>query len=154
MTVRKRTSRKTGPGSRRTTTLSSTHGRTTSYSNQPSKNVSRRTVSFNNKTGKTRTTYTTKMGGGWTKTTSKTTGGSTRRKSRGSSVGTGSLTFTGILFLIPILAIFYLWPDTIPYIIGGIIVVLIFIYIVNLLITLLPYIILGSIIYGLYYLLK
>jgi hypothetical protein len=87
-TTRKRTTRKTGNFSKRTTTISS-RGTTQSYSSKPPLGATRRTVSFNHKTEKTRTTYATKLGGGYIRTYSKTTGGSKYRptKSRGRSRG-------------------------------------------------------------------
>lgn len=155
MTIRKRTSRKTGTNSRRTTTLSSTGGKTESYSNKPSKNSSRRTVSFNHKTGKTRTTYSTKLGGGYTRITSKTTGGSTRskprknRKSSGGSVDV-SLSFPLILTMIVIGTIMYLWPITIPYIVIPIVSIVVLYIIIEVVLFILPYVIWGAILYGLY----
>jgi hypothetical protein len=95
------------------------------------------------------------MGGGWTKTTSKTTGGSkitkTRRTSKAYSGGSvdGSL-FLTLLLLIPFGIIMYLWPITIPYIIGSVIAIVAIVVAVRVLIWSLPWMVLGGILYGLY----
>lgn len=160
MTIRRRTSRKTGVSSRRTTTLSSTGGKTESYSNKPSKSGPRRTISFNHKTGKTRTTYSQKLGGGFTKITSKTTGGSKTRKNRKSSKSSSvgnvdiSLSFPLILTMITIGTIMYLWPITIPYILVPIVSIVVLYIIFEVVVIILPYVILGAILYGLYKLLE
>ena len=151
----KRTSKKQGNFGRTTTTLSS-KGVTRSYSNKPPGAASRRTVSFNNSTGKTRTTYSTKLGGGWTSIASKTTGGSTRRKSSGRSRG-GSVNMAGLLtlpivfFLGIALMIMYFWPVTIPYIVGVVIGLMIVAVIINLLIIAIPWIMLGVVLYFFYF---
>ena len=148
----RRTSKKTGNNSRRTTTLSSTGTKTESYSNRPSKQSPRRTVSFNHKTGKTRTTYSQKLGGGWTKISTKTTGGS-RRSSRSSGGDlSGLLSLPLILFGVIALSIMYMWPVTIPYILGDTLVIGSVIFVVWLFFALLPYIIWGSIIFTIIYL--
>ncbi len=152
----KRTSKKNGNFGRTTTTQSSKGGVTRSTSNKPPGAVSRRTVSFNNRTGKTRTTYSTKLGGGWTSISSKTTGGSTRRKSSGRSRSGGSVNMAGLLtipivFFIGIaLMIMYFWPVTIPYIVGAVIGLMIVSVIIHLLIIAIPWILLGVVLYGLY----
>jgi len=167
MTVRKRTTKKTGNGSRRTTTISTTRGLTQSYSNKPTKQSPRRTVSFNHKTGKTRTNYSQKLGGGYTKIMSKTTGGSKTKTSkyrtsktsktstRSSFSGTDSSPFIFLFLLsIPLLGIMYLWPVTMPYIaglIGGIVLLLV---VVNLIIAALPYVIFGALLYVTYSVVK
>lgn len=157
MVVRKRTSRKTGVSSRRTTTLSSTGGKTESYSNKPSKSGPRRTVSFNHKTGKTRTTYSQKLGGGFTQIRTKTTGGSKRKKSSKSYSGGNvdvSLSFPLILTMIVLGTIMYLWPITIPYIVIPIVSIVVLYIIIEVVFFILPYVIWGAILYGLYKLLE
>lgn len=154
----KRTSKKTGPNSRSTKTLNSKGGFTYSTSVRPPGGT-RRTTSFNNKTGKNRTTYSTKLGGGWTRVTSKTTGGSKGRKSggrsRGGSVDIGGLlTLPIILFLGIALMIMYTWPITIPYIVGAVLGLVIVGIVLNLLFMALPWLVLGAIIYGLYFIVK
>jgi len=119
MAVFKRTSKKTGNGSRRTTTLSTTNGKTQSYSNKPSAHAPRRTVSHNSKTGKIRTTTTQKLGGGYTKVTSKTIGGNHRIS--GSKIRVHSGKFSdGFGIVIPLIVLggitMYFWPVTIPFI--------------------------------------
>ena len=173
----KRTTTKTGTNSKRTTTLSSTGTKTESYSNKPSKTSPRRTVSFNHKTGKTRTTYSQKLGAGWTKISSKTTGGSksyrpkksTLKPSKSRSIGgtysggsgasLGSLSFASILLMVFCGTIMYLWPVTIPYILyaaGGIVAIWVLFKLIGLLfegiLFLLKWAIYGGILYGLYYL--
>jgi hypothetical protein len=98
MAIRRRTTKKTGNFSKRTTTLSTKHGVTQSHSSKPPGSPTRRTVSHNN--GKMRTTYSTKLGGGLTKVTSKTISlvskprakksGSGSRSRSGSASGSGS----------------------------------------------------------------
>lgn len=70
--MRKRSTKKTGNFSKRTTTLSSVRGKTESRSTRPPGGATRRTVSFNHKTGKTRITNSTQHGSGWTTIRSKT----------------------------------------------------------------------------------
>lgn len=71
MVVRKRTTTKVGQFGKRTRTVSSTGRVTESFSSKPpGKNTTRRTVSHSG--GKIRTTYSTKLGGGYTKVTTKT----------------------------------------------------------------------------------
>ena len=72
MTQYKRTSKKTGKYSRSTSTINSNGRVTKSNSSKPPGSGTRRTQSWNTQTGKTRETYTTKMGGGWTRRTSRT----------------------------------------------------------------------------------
>lgn len=72
MSQYKRTSKKTGKYSRSTTTVNSSGRVTKSNSSKPPGSGTRRTQSWNTQTGKTRETYTTKMGGGWTRRTSRT----------------------------------------------------------------------------------
>ena len=69
MALRKRTTTKTGPYSRRTTSFSS-KGITQSFSSKPPGAASRRTVSYSN--GKVKTTYSSKTGGGYTDVISRT----------------------------------------------------------------------------------
>jgi hypothetical protein len=150
----KRTSKKSG-NMITTKTYSSKGGMTYSTSTKPQGSPTRRTTSFNNRTGKSRTTYSTKGGGGWTTISSKTTGGSTRRKSsgrsRGGSVNLGGLiTIPIVLFLGVALLIMYTWPVTIPYIVGGVLALVIVGVVINLLIIAIPWIILGGVLYGLY----
>ena len=150
----KRTSKKVG-NTTTTKTYSSKGGMTYSTSTKPKGSPTRRTSSFNNRTGKTRTTYSTKDGGGWTSISSKTTGGTTRRKSSGRSRG-GSVNISGLLtvpivfFLGVALLIMYTWPVTVPYIVGGILGLVIVGVVINLLIIAIPWIILGGVLYGLY----
>ena len=61
-----------------------------------------------------------------------------------------------LLFLlsIPLLAIMYLWPVTIPYIAGLVGCVILLVVVVNLVFFVLPYVIWGSILFGLYYIVK
>jgi len=70
--MRKRSTKKTGNFSKRTTTLSTVRGKTESTSTRPPGGATRRTVSFNHNTGKTRVTNSTRLGGGWTSIRSKT----------------------------------------------------------------------------------
>jgi hypothetical protein len=91
MAIRRRTTKKTGNFSKRTTTLSTKHGVTQSYSSKPPGSPTRRTVSHNN--GKMRTTYSTKLGGGLTKVTSKTI--SLVSKPRAKKSGSGSRSRSG-----------------------------------------------------------
>ena len=70
MVARKRTTTKTGKFTKSTRTLSSTGRVTHSSSSKPPGSPTRRTVSYSN--GKLRTTYSTKLGGGWTNVTTKT----------------------------------------------------------------------------------
>lgn len=149
----KRVTKKLGNFGRSTTTYSS-KGVTRSTSNKPPGEFStRRTISFKN--GKARTTYSNKLGGGWTNIVSKTTGGTTRRKSSGRSRG-GSVNISGLLtvpivfFLGVALLIMYTWPVTVPYIVGGILGLVIVGVVINLLIIAIPWIILGGVLYGLY----
>jgi hypothetical protein len=67
----KRVTTKTGPYSKRTVTYSSKGVRVTN-SNKPPGSNTRRTVSTNLSTGKMRTTYSRKLGGGWRDISSKT----------------------------------------------------------------------------------
>jgi hypothetical protein len=67
----KRSSRKTGPNSRETTTIS-TNGGTTRSTSTKNSTGSRRTTSFNSSTGKVKETWTTKNGGGYTSVKTKT----------------------------------------------------------------------------------
>lgn len=153
----KRVVKKLGSFGRSTTTYSS-KGVTRSTSNKPpGKFSTRRTVSFKN--GKARTTYSNKLGGGWTNIVSKTTGGSTRRKSGGRSRGgsvdaSGLLTLPIVIFLGIAIMIMYTWPVTIPYIVGAVLGLVIVGVILNLLFMALPWIILGAILYGLYSFIK
>ena len=154
----KRTTTKTGGNSKRTTTLSSTRGKTESYSNKPTKSSPRRTVSFNHKTGKTRTTHSTKLGGGWTQVSSRTTGGSKPRRtntnrSRSSGIDASALlTLPVILFVILFGGIMYLFPSTIPWIVSIVIVVAVVGMIINLVLFLLPFLFWGGLLLGLLYL--
>jgi hypothetical protein len=150
MATRKVTSKKTGNGSRRTTTLSSTNGKTESYSNKPTKQSPRRTVSFNHKTGKIRTTYSQKLGGGYTRINSKTTGGNKPYKV--TKTNTGSVSGTLLLLILLCCTIMYLWPITIPYIIGTVASIVAIVVIFNLIIIVLPWVLLGVILYGFVYL--
>jgi hypothetical protein len=104
MVVRKRKTTKTGNFSQRTTTLG-TKGRTDSFSSKLPDSPTRRTVSYKN--GKMRTTYSTKMGGGWTKVSSKTTPlvskPKTTRRRRGRYKKGSSFWFWVILIVIVIL---------------------------------------------------
>ena len=84
MAVTKRKTTKTGPFSRRTVTQSSKGTRIT-ISNKPPGAATRRTTSTNLKTGQNRVTHTTKLGGGWFRTSSKTR--TPVRKARGGSGG-------------------------------------------------------------------
>ena len=160
MTVRKRTTQKTGNGSRRTTTLSSTGGKTVSYSNKPTKQSPRRTVSFNHKTGRTRTTYSQKLGGGFTRITSKTTGPKKYKSSRSSSrssSGSGDMgAFFGLVIfsLLLLSPIMYIWPVTIYFIVGIILAIVSIVVLVYIIFLVLPWVIWGSILYGLYNLMK
>jgi hypothetical protein len=94
------------------------------------------------------------MGGGWTKTTSKTTGGSTRRKSQkysqNYSKGNVDISLPFLLLLIPFGIIMYLWPITVPYIIGSVVAIVAIVVVINVLIWSLPWLILGGILYGFY----
>jgi hypothetical protein len=81
----KRSSRKTGNNSRRTITQNSNGSRTVSNSRNYSTG-STKTVSHNSKTGRTRTTYTVRNGGGWINRYTSTSGPNnspSARKSRG-----------------------------------------------------------------------
>ena len=101
----KRTTVKTGPYTKRTTTVSSAGTRVT-VSNKPPGAATRRTLSTNLKTGKSRITHTTKQGGGWFTTSSKTFGGSKARRSssgrRGKS-GSGGFSFFWVFVILLIL---------------------------------------------------
>lgn len=101
---------KTQGNSRRTTTYSDSR-KTESYSNRPSKGSSRRTVSFNHKTGKTRTTYTTKLGGGWANIQSSVTNNIKMIKTKPMTI---SIPFSLILLCIAM----YVWPILIPVVLG------------------------------------
>jgi hypothetical protein len=98
----KRKTVKTGPYSKRTITQSSKGTRITTSSKPPGA-ATRRTVSTNLKTGSQRTTHTTKLGGGWFKTTSKTRTPVKRvRSSRSRSYSSGggeSISFLDLLIL-------------------------------------------------------
>jgi hypothetical protein len=156
-TIRKKITKKTGPNSRRTTTYSSTGGKTESYSNKPSKQSSRRTVSFNHNTGNRRTTYSTQLGGGYTRISSKTTSGSKPRKtpSRIAKGNVGiSLSLPLLILTIPLLVIMFFLPVTIPYIIGTVVAIVAVVVIINLLIAAIPWIIFGGVLYGLYLVVK
>lgn len=61
----KRSSKKTGNNSRRTTTLNSKSNSRTISNSRGYASGSRKTISHNSKTGRTRTTYTIRNGGGW-----------------------------------------------------------------------------------------
>ena len=155
MTVRKRTTQKTGNGSRRTTTLSSTGGKTVSYSNKPTKQSPRRTVSFNHKTGRTRTTYSQKLGGGFTRITSKTTGPKKYKYKSSSGSGDMGAFFGLVIFSLLLLSpIMYIWPVTIYFIVGTILAIVSIVVLVNIVFLVLPWVIWGSILYGLYNLIK
>jgi hypothetical protein len=84
MARQKRYTTKTGPNSKRTITYTKSGVRIT-HSNRPSKDVSRRTISTNLRTGKSRITHSRKLGGGWFDISSKTFGGSKRIGSSKSS---------------------------------------------------------------------
>ena len=146
MATFKRTTTKDG-NSKRTTTLSS-KGTTHSYSNKPTKDAPRRTVSFNTSTGKTRTTFSQKLGGGYTRVSSKTTGGTTRpRRTRKTKT---NLSFPIIFFGCILIYGMYLWPVTIPYVIGALLVIGLIVFILSIM----KYIIIGAILLGLLYLLS
>jgi len=149
MAISKRTTRKTGGNSRRTTTTS-TKGLTESYSNRPTKSSPRRTVSFNHKTGKTRTTYSTRMGGGYINTTSRTTGGSTRRRKNSNIDLSGLITLPLVFFISIAIWIMVEWPSTAPYIIGFALVIGLLIFILSII----HYIICGGILIGIIWLLS
>jgi hypothetical protein len=146
----KRITTKTGGNSKRTTTFSSTGGKTESYSNRPTKSSPRRTVSYNHKTGKTRTTYSTKQGGGWTNTTSRTTGGSTRRRKNSNIDLSGLITLPLVFFISIAIWIMVEWPSTAPYIIGFALVIGLIIFIFSII----HYIIWGGILIGIIWLLS
>ena len=146
----KRTTTKTGANSRRTTTFSSTGKVTQSFSNRPTKSSPRRTVSYNHKTGKTRTTYSTKQGGGWTNTTSRTTGGSTRRRKNSNIDLSGLITLPLVFFISIAIWIMVEWPSTAPYIIGFALVIGLIIFIFSII----HYIIWGGILIGIIWLLS
>ena len=74
MSQRKKTTSTSG-NTRRTTTLNANGTKTTSYSNKQSSSTPRRTRSLNYKTGKIRTTTTTNLGNGYSRTRSYTSGG-------------------------------------------------------------------------------
>jgi hypothetical protein len=93
-TRRKTTTVKTGPNSRRTTTISSKGTRITN-SNKPPGAATRRTVSTSLTTGKTRITHTTKNGGGWITSRSKTFGGTKYKPSKSKSLGLSVATSAG-----------------------------------------------------------
>lgn len=97
----KRTTVKTGPYSKRTTTISSSGTRVTN-SNKPPGAFTRRTSSVNLRTGKTRVTHSKSLGGGWRDVTSKTFGGSTQRKSSGrrTKKSSGDGDFIEMIFLL------------------------------------------------------
>jgi len=80
-TRRKTTTVKTGPYSKRTITVSSNGTRITN-SNKPPGSPTRRTVSTNLRTGKTRITNTRSDGGGWITSNSKTFGGTKYKPSK------------------------------------------------------------------------
>ena len=111
MALTKRKTVKTGNYSRRTTTQSS-KGTRISTSSKPPGSPTRRTVSTNLKTGSRRTTYTTKLGGGWYRTTSKTFNPVRKVRPKKARVRTGrssggeGISFTDIL-LLPLLP--FIW---------------------------------------------
>jgi len=157
----KRTTKKTGNNSKRTITISSTGTKTESYSNKPTKQSPRRTVSFNHKTGNRRTTYSQKLGGGWTRISTKTikTNKAIKPKSsnrRSVSRSSGfSTTPTSLLPLLIIptllfLSIMYFFPVTIPWILGGILCIFALVIIFKIILFLLPWAILSGIIYLIY----
>lgn len=120
MALTKRKTTKIGPYTRRTVTQSSKGTRVT-ISSKPPGVATRRSTSTNLKTGSTRTTYTTKLGGGWFNTRSKTftpvkksrsSGGRSRRNSGGSGGGGEGLSFLEIC-LLPILIPY--WIISLPF---------------------------------------
>lgn len=147
MTNIKRTTQSKG-NSRRTTTLSSTGTKTESYSNKPSKSSPRRTVSYNHKTGKTRTTYSQKLGGGWTSIRTKTH--NTLTKSRPRKTKPIPLSFPLLFFGSILLMGMYLWPATAPYIIGIVLMIGLIVFIFSIL----HYIVWGAILLGIIYLIS
>lgn len=79
----KRSSKKTGNNSRRTTTLNSKSNSRTISNSRGYASGSRKTISHNSKTGRTRTTYTIRNGGGWiTRFTTMSGSSSSKRKGR------------------------------------------------------------------------
>ena len=104
------------------------------------------------KTGNNSRRTTTLSSTGWTKISTKTTVGS--RRSNRSSGGdlSGLLSLPLILFGVIALSIMYMWSVTIPYILGATLVIGSVIFVVWLFFALLPYIIWGSIIFTIIYL--
>lgn len=84
MSTYKRRSKKTGNNSRRTVTQNANGSRTVSNSRKYSTG-SRKTISHNSKTGRTRTTYTVKNGGGWISRSTSVTGGYKSRNTKSRS---------------------------------------------------------------------
>ena len=148
MAISKRTTRKTGGNSRRTTTTS-TKGLTESYSNRPTKSSPRRTVSYSD--GKMRTTYSTKQGGGWTNITTKTDTLVRKSRNRKSNIDLSGLITLPLVFFISIaIWIMVEWPSTAPYIIGFALVIGLIIFIFSII----HYIIWGGILIGIIWLLS
>ena len=144
MAVRKRTTKKIGPYTKMTTTYSKGGGVTRSISTKPPGSPTRRTSTFNNKTGRSSVTHSTKLGGGWYDVRKKSTtatkksrsgggslfGGSRKRRKSAENTESGDFSFIALFFgllLIPFYV--YLWCWKVNRWLGAVVTVVLYYWI-------------------------